>query len=107
MAVRNRCTPRNLAARPGVMSGGWPWWAAAAGSEHGIGVTSIKVRNERAQRQGVLDDALANDKQRASALGGCTGQAKAIGRIQDAKFGPSMPTCASVVVNPRSSFHAQ
>ena len=89
------------------MSGGWPWWAAAAGSEHGIGVTSIKVRNERAQRQGVLDDALANDKQRASALGGCTGQAKAIGRIQDAKFGPSMPTCASVVVNPRSSFHAQ
>jgi kynurenine formamidase len=47
----------------------------------GIGVAVIKVRNESAQRHGVLDDALANDIQRASALGGGTGRAKATGRI--------------------------
>jgi hypothetical protein len=45
--------------RQGVSSGEWPWWAAAAASEQSIGIAVIKVRNERAQRHGVLDDACA------------------------------------------------
>src|SRR5258707_12321778 len=80
--------PPETWSRQCVISSGWPWWAAAAASEQSIGVAVIKVRNERAQRHGVLDDALANDIQRASALGGRTGRAKATGRIEKAKFGP-------------------
>jgi hypothetical protein len=60
---------RGTWSRQGVISGGWPWWAAAAASEQSIGVAVIKVRNESAQRHCVLDDALANDIQRASASG--------------------------------------
>jgi hypothetical protein len=93
---------RRTAAGPGHGRVSFPaagrWWAAAAAAEQSIGVAVIKVPNESAQRHCVLDDALANDIQRASALGGRTGRAKATGRIENAKFGPplvpSMPTCA-------------